>query len=61
MICYRDRTYCDTDKNQCKNIECNKHLKNEGEYSLKFNEGELPIATSDFSKSCDEFEMITDT
>ncbi len=55
MICYRDRTYCDTNENGCMNKECNDHLETDGEYSLKHNVDKLPIAVHDLSNGCDKY------
>jgi len=53
MICYRDMTFCSR-SSECANEACFRYVTG----SVRFNANEmgLPLALSDMSKTCGEFE-----
>ena len=56
MLCYKDRTYCSTHQNKCRNKKCSRHLETENkEYTLDNNKTGLPLALSDFSGNCEDY------
>lgn len=60
MLCYRDRTYCNTKVNDCANTDCSVHLKTKiGTYSTEFNKDKLLVLMMDFSENCDDFEVAS--
>lgn len=50
MLCYHDKTFCDSD---CKADSCYRFLSKSDRD--KANELQLPIALSDFSKVCKDY------
>ena len=61
MICYKDRNYCNTNKNNCSNKACDRHLDTINEYyTLANNKHCLPICMADLSGDCPEFEVSDD-
>lgn len=56
MICYKDRTFCNSD---CINKECWRYFGEEQREGAKRwwegCSGEPPVAFSNFSKSCDSY------
>lgn len=50
MICYHDKTFCDSD---CVNSKCFHFLSSEDEENAQ--RLGLPIAFSDFSKDCQQY------
>lgn len=51
MLCYKDRTFCDSD---CVNVECYRYF-DEGVAKDAEDFG-LPVALSDYSKKCDYYK-----
>lgn len=56
MICYRDRTYCNS--KDCDRIKCDDRLTDE--VVLKAKGLGLPVSVSDFSKYCRCYVKKTD-
>lgn len=52
MICYRDRTFCNSD---CTNEECQRNYTKE-RHEQNINGVNLPVAMADFSKNCDRYQ-----
>lgn len=56
MICYKDMTFCNSD---CTNSSCKRKLTDEIFKEAKdwWGDDGAPVAISDFSKSCEEYEQ----
>jgi hypothetical protein len=56
MICYMDRTYCDSD---CTNTSCSKRLTEEVKRDAVawWGSEDAPIATSDMTVECHDYQQ----
>ena len=57
MICYKDRSFCSA---PCKTFTCSRQFTDEIHLAARewWGSDEAPIALSDFSKTCPDFERI---
>jgi hypothetical protein len=64
MICYRDMTFCSAFPEKCENDKCQRAFTEEERKKADEwwgDEGEPPIALSDFSNTCVRLEASCDS